>query len=158
MAPERQIDQRAAHFQEKPVAEWCPQRRIRHANLLWHQLDGRHHSGGDVQSTANLGHRPDPEGSPASLRRRLHHYGPVSEPYTMVAYFDSDMSLFKDFHVWRHQHAEFRIEAFNWLNHPLRQFSGGGQLSLHYQAPYGAANFQPAHSFAIREATSTTLV
>uniref|UniRef100_A0A7V4XSX6 Carboxypeptidase regulatory-like domain-containing protein n=1 Tax=Acidobacterium capsulatum TaxID=33075 RepID=A0A7V4XSX6_9BACT len=69
-------------------------------------------------------------------------YGPTSEPYTMVAYFDSDMSLYKDFHVWRDQHVEFRIQAFNWLNHPLRQFSGGNQLSLHYQVPYGTSNFQ----------------
>lgn len=73
---------------------------------------------------------------------KIGQYGPVSEPYTMVAYFDSDMSLYKDFHVWRDQHAEFRIEAFNWLNHPLRQFSGGGQLALHYQVPYGTSNFQ----------------
>ncbi len=73
-------------------------------------------------------------------------YGPVSEPYTMVAYFDSDMSLYKDFHVWRDQHAEFRIQAFNWLNHPLRQFSGGGQLTLGYQVPYGTQNFAPQPS------------
>jgi hypothetical protein len=70
-------------------------------------------------------------------------YGPVSEPYTMVGYFDSDMSLYKDFHTWRGQHAEFRIQAFNWLNHPLRQFAGGNYLSLSYQVPYGTNNFTP---------------
>ena len=74
---------------------------------------------------------------------KIGQYGPVSEPYTMVPYFDSDMSLYKDFHVWRDQTAEFRIQAFNWLNHPLRQFSSGSQLSLHYQVPYGTNNFEP---------------
>jgi hypothetical protein len=72
---------------------------------------------------------------------KVGQYGPISEPYTMVAYFDSDMSLFKTFHVWRDQHVEFRIEAFNWLNHPLRQFTGGGQLSLHYLDDFGSSNF-----------------
>ncbi len=74
---------------------------------------------------------------------KVGQYGPVSEPYTMVPYFDSDMSLYKSFHVWRDQHVQFRIEAFNWLNHPLRQFSSGNQLSLHYEVPYGTNNFEP---------------
>jgi hypothetical protein len=32
--------------------------------------------------------------------------------------------------------VEFRFSAFNWLNHPLRQFSGGNQLQLLYIMDY----------------------
>ncbi len=77
---------------------------------------------------------------------KIGEYGPRNYPYTMAAYFDSDMSLYKTFHVWHEQHAEFRIDAFNWLNHPLPQFSGGSQLSLHYQAPVGTQNWTPLAS------------
>ena len=49
-------------------------------------------------------------------------------------YFDSDLAAYKSFRVTEHQSAQFRISAFNWVNHPLTQFSGGNQLALHYNA------------------------
>ncbi len=61
----------------------------------------------------------------------------------MAAYFDSDLSLFKAFHVVKENTVQFRIDSFNWLNHPLPQFSGGSQLSLHYLADYGTKAFSP---------------
>jgi hypothetical protein len=70
-------------------------------------------------------------------------YGPRNYPYTMAAYFDSDLSLFKAFHVVKENTVQFRIDSFNWLNHPLPQFSGGSQLSLHYLADYGTKAFNP---------------
>jgi hypothetical protein len=50
------------------------------------------------------------------------------------AYMDSDLTLFKTFPVVGKQNVRFQIEAFNWLNHPLNQYSGGSQISLHYNA------------------------
>ncbi len=91
--------------------------------------------------TANTGHNQILKAS-CFTPPKIGQYGPISEPYTMVPYFDSDMSLYKNFHTFASQTLEFRIQAFNWLNHPLRQFTGGGQLSLHYQVPYGTDNFQ----------------
>jgi hypothetical protein len=54
-------------------------------------------------------------------------------PYLrMAAFWDSDLALYKSFHVTEKQTVQFRISAFNWLNHPLPQFSGGNQLALSY--------------------------
>jgi carboxypeptidase family protein len=39
------------------------------------------------------------------------------------AYFNSDLGLFKDFKITERQTLEFRIEAFNFLNHPLKDFT-----------------------------------
>jgi hypothetical protein len=34
--------------------------------------------------------------------------------------------------------VQFRIAAFNWLNHPLEQFSGGNQLALPFNMDYSS--------------------
>jgi hypothetical protein len=44
------------------------------------------------------------------------------------------MAAYKSFHVTEGQIVQFRLSAFNWVNHPLPQFSGGNQLQLHYNA------------------------
>lgn len=74
-------------------------------------------------------------------------YGGEKYPYLHgAAYFDSDLALYKTFHVVKEQSVQFRISAFNWLNHPLPQFSGSGQLALHYNADYSSKAFTPATS------------
>ena len=73
-------------------------------------------------------------------------YGPRNYPYTMAPYFDSDLSLFKAFHVYKENTVQFRADAFNWLNHPLPQYSGGSQLSLHYNVDYYTKAFTPSTS------------
>src|SRR5580658_1526009 len=62
------------------------------------------------------------------------------------SYFDSDLALYKTFHVVREQSVQFRFSAFNWINHPLPQFSSGSQLTLHYNADYASKAFTPAAS------------
>jgi hypothetical protein len=52
------------------------------------------------------------------------------------AYFGSDLSVFKTFHVTERQAVRFTLSAFNWLNHPLYQFSGGNQLALPFTMDY----------------------
>jgi hypothetical protein len=32
--------------------------------------------------------------------------------------------------------VQFRASAFNFINHPLQQFSSGNQLTLHYNVDY----------------------
>lgn len=48
------------------------------------------------------------------------------------AYWESDLSFGKTFHVTERQAVEFRAAATNWLNHPLVSYSGNSQLQLIY--------------------------
>ena len=59
--------------------------------------------------------------------------GPSSYPYYRNAdFFDTDLAAYKTFNVTEHQNLQVRLSAFNWVNHPLPQFSGGNQLQLNY--------------------------
>ena len=64
-------------------------------------------------------------------------YGVQDFPYLHgPIFFNSDLSVFKTFHVTERQAVQFRISAFNWLNHPLYEFSGGNQLALPFLMDY----------------------
>jgi hypothetical protein len=52
-------------------------------------------------------------------------YGPT--------YFNWDMSLFKNFKISESKSFQFRIQAYNWLNHPLYSFPSGSNLTLNFQ-------------------------
>lgn len=51
-----------------------------------------------------------------------------------VNYWDSDLGIYKNFHITESRYVQIRASATNWLNHPLRQFnlanSSDGQLSF----------------------------
>jgi hypothetical protein len=53
--------------------------------------------------------------------------GPIVWP-TMwgPAFFNSDLSLYKNFKMTERQTLQFRLEAFNFLNHPLPEFNATG--------------------------------
>lgn len=42
------------------------------------------------------------------------------------AYFDSDLGIYKDFHLTQSRYIQIRVSATNWLNHPLPQFGLAG--------------------------------
>jgi hypothetical protein len=53
------------------------------------------------------------------------------------AFFDSDLSLFKNFQISEAKKVQFRFSAYNWLNHPLASFNpagGDGNLTLSLNA------------------------
>ena len=59
--------------------------------------------------------------------------GPSSYPYVKgPAFFQSDLAAYKNFKLFESQSVQFRLSAFNFINHPLPQFSGGQQLQLYY--------------------------
>jgi hypothetical protein len=59
--------------------------------------------------------------------------GPRNLPYYRNAdFFDTDLAAYKTFHITEGQTVQFRASAFNWVNHPLPQFSGNNQITLHY--------------------------
>jgi hypothetical protein len=75
--------------------------------------------------------------------------GPRNYGYLSGAsFFDSDLALYKTFHINDRNSVQFRVSAFNWLNHPLPEFSSGNQLTLKetldYQNP--GAGFQVSPS------------
>jgi hypothetical protein len=45
------------------------------------------------------------------------------------AYFNSDLTIYKEFHIHGKQAAEFRASWFNWLNHPLYSFNSTTQMT-----------------------------
>ncbi|MGI4827248.1 MAG: carboxypeptidase regulatory-like domain-containing protein [Janthinobacterium lividum] len=52
-------------------------------------------------------------------------------PYiSLPAFFDTDLGIFKSFHIREHQALEIRGEAFNFLNHPLPGYANTGLITL----------------------------
>ena len=65
--------------------------------------------------------------------------GGQAYPYlSMGSYFDNDLALYKAFPIKEHQSVQLRISAFDWLNHPLPQFSSQNQINLYYNADYNS--------------------
>jgi hypothetical protein len=48
------------------------------------------------------------------------------------AFFNSDLGLFKNFQFSESRKLQLRLNAYNFLNHPLYSFAGGSQLNLVY--------------------------
>ena len=66
-------------------------------------------------------------------------YGGQKYPYfSMGSYMDNDLAIYKSFHVIREQSVQFRASAFNWLNHPLPDFSSASQVTLKYLVDYNS--------------------
>jgi hypothetical protein len=60
--------------------------------------------------------------------------GPTLLPVSYgPAFFNWDMSLFKNFKITESKNLQFRIQAYNWLNHPLYSFPSGSNLTLQFQ-------------------------
>ena len=58
--------------------------------------------------------------------------GPSVWPYIHgPAFFVSDLAMYKSFQVREDQTLQFRVSAFNFLNHPLPQFGQGADDDLH---------------------------
>jgi hypothetical protein len=95
---------------------------------------------------------PPPQGSNGTLMWPNIH-GP--------AYFNTDMALFKSFHLTERQRVEFRFSAFNFLNRPNPEFGAGGNnndLTLNFNSggPLSQTNTntfltgKPAHTVGDR--------
>jgi hypothetical protein len=80
------------------------------------------------------------------------HNGSFIEPYIKgPAFFNSDLSLFKNFQMGESKKIQFRASFYNFLNHPLTSYNpagGDGNLTLGFNAQgkvtnpnFGYANF-----------------
>jgi hypothetical protein len=62
------------------------------------------------------------------------HYGPTVLPaYYGPWFFNSDLGLFKNFQIKESMKVQFRLDGYNFLNHPLWSFNGTN-LSLVYNS------------------------
>jgi hypothetical protein len=60
--------------------------------------------------------------------------GPTLLPVSYgPAYFDWDMAIFKNFKITESKSLQFRINGYNFLNHPLWSFPDAGNLTLQFQ-------------------------
>ena len=60
--------------------------------------------------------------------------GPVNLPVSYgPAYFDTDLAVFKNFSMSESRKLQFRVQAYNFLNHPLYSFPSGSNLTLQYE-------------------------
>jgi hypothetical protein len=82
------------------------------------------------------------------------HNGSFVLPYIKgPAFFNNDLTLFKDFSISEHQKLQFRISGYNFLNHPLTSFIGGdSNLNLSFDNTgklsnnrFGYADWQIGH-------------
>jgi hypothetical protein len=65
------------------------------------------------------------------------------------AFFNSDLGLFKNFQIGESMKLQFRVQAYNFLNHPLWSFPNGtNNLTLQFnQAAGGGAITQTNSTF-----------
>jgi hypothetical protein len=55
------------------------------------------------------------------------------------AFINSDLAIYKDFHFKEKDKVEFRMSAFNFLNHPLPQFQQSGAQDINLNFSTGAS-------------------
>ena len=69
-----------------------------------------------------------------SFPNQVGQNGPTTLPAIYgPAYFNSDLALFKNFNISERQKLQFRMNGYNFLNHPLWSFNGSN-LTLGYTA------------------------
>lgn len=62
-------------------------------------------------------------------------------PYmSAAAYFNNDLAIYRTFHIHESQSIQVRASAFDWLNHPLPNFSSLTPLTLNYNVDYASKN------------------
>lgn len=62
------------------------------------------------------------------------------------AYFDSDLGLFKNFQMGENRRLQFRMQAYNFLNHPLWSFPNSQNLTLQFNQNPSTGAFTQANS------------
>jgi hypothetical protein len=103
--------------------------------------------------TSNLGHYQLLNGTaftapaappPTAVGRTPAANGGQAYPYMhAMAYFDNDLAISRTFHIYEKQQVQFRMSAFDWLNHALPQYSSLTPLTLAYKVDYATQAITP---------------
>ena len=73
--------------------------------------------------------------------------GGQNYPYMrMTPYFDNDLALYRTFHIHESQNVQFRVSAFDWLNHSLLTFANSNNYTLNYNVDYNSKTITPNYS------------
>lgn len=60
-------------------------------------------------------------------------------PYmSAAAYFNNDLAIYRTFHIKEQQQVQIRASAFDWVNHPLPNYSSLTPLTLNYNVDYAS--------------------
>jgi Carboxypeptidase regulatory-like domain len=70
--------------------------------------------------------------------------GGYAWPYmSQTPYFNNDLAVYRTFHIYEKQQVQFRISAFDWLNHSLLTFNGGTPTTVNYNVDYASKTITP---------------
>jgi hypothetical protein len=70
--------------------------------------------------------------------------GGFAWPYmSQTPYFSNDLALYRSFHIYEKQQVQFRISAFDWLNHSLLTFNGSTPTTVNYNVDYASKTITP---------------
>lgn len=84
--------------------------------------------------TQNLAAHQYVNGSCFSVPTVAGQNGPtLLPPIYGPAFFNSDLGLFKNFQIKESMKLQFRVQAYNFLNHPLWSFPNSNNLTLQFQ-------------------------
>jgi hypothetical protein len=84
--------------------------------------------------TSNLGEHQYVNGDCFTAPTTVGQNGPTLLPVAYgPAYFNSDLAVFKNFRMSESKNLQFRIQSYNFLNHPLWSFPNNNNLTLQFQ-------------------------
>jgi hypothetical protein len=73
--------------------------------------------------------------------------GGKNYPYiSATPYFNNDLAIYRSFRIHENQQIQFRASAFNWVNHPLRNYSSLTPLTLTYLMDYSSKAITPNYN------------
>ena len=92
--------------------------------------------------TKNLGPHQFVNGNCFAVPTQVGHNGPSIMPaFYGPAFFNTDLGLFKNFQIKESMKLQFRVQAQNFVNHPLYSFPNNNNLTLQFnQASPGSAS------------------
>jgi len=87
------------------------------------------------------------------------HNGPFVMPYIKgPAFLNSDLSLFKNFQLGESKKIQFRISAYNFVNHPLKSFNpAGGDTNLNLSLDPNGKLLNPTFGYATYQSGNRTI-
>jgi hypothetical protein len=75
--------------------------------------------------------------------------GGQNYPYMSAgAFFNNDLALYRSFRIYEKNQIQFRVSAFNWLNHPLPGYSSLTPLTLAYTVDYATKAITPNYNIS----------